>query len=78
MTLKYSNNTAIQEQLDAGIVERVEEGGAGEVGEVHYLAHHTVIRQNKQTTKVRVVYDASAKRNGGPALNDCLYSGPPL
>ena len=71
-------HAVIQEQLDAGIVERVEEGGAGDVGEVHYLAHHPVVRQDKQTTKVRVVYDASAKRNGGPSLNDCLYSGPAL
>ena len=71
-------HAVIQEQLNAGIVERVEEDGAGEIGEVHYLAHHPVVRQDKQTTKVRVVYDASAKRNEGPSLNDCLYSGPPL
>ena len=64
--------------MNAGIVERVEEDGAGELGEVHYLAHHPVVRQDKQTTKVRVVYDASAKTNGGQSLNDCLYSGPPL
>ena len=64
--------------MNAGIVERVEEDGAGELGEVHYLAHHPVVRQDKQTTKVRVVYDASARKNGGPSLNDCLYSGPPL
>ena len=71
-------HAVIQEQLNAGIVERVEEDGAGELGEVHYLAHHPVVRQDKQTTKVRVVYDASARKNGGPSLNDCLYSGPPL
>ena len=71
-------HAVIQEQLNAVIVERVEEDGAGEVGEVHYLAHHPVVRQDKQTTKVRVVYDASAKRYEGPSLNDCLYSGPPL
>ena len=43
-----------------------------------YLAHHPVVRQDKQTSKVIVVYDASAKKNAGPSLNDSLYSGPPL
>ena len=69
-------HAVIQEQVNAGVVERVEEDGPGEVGEVHYLAHHPVVCQGKQTTKVRVVYDASAKKSGGPSLNDCLYSGP--
>lgn len=42
---------------------------------LHYLPHHGVIREDKLTTKLRVVYDASAKNNG-PSLNDCLYAGP--
>ena len=58
-------HAVIQEQLNAGIVKRVEEDSAGEVGEVHYLAHHLVVRQDKETTKVRIVYNASAKKNGG-------------
>lgn len=46
-------------------------------GQVHYLPHHCVVRQDKQTTKLRMVYDASVK-NGGPSLNDCpyMYTGP--
>ena len=33
----------------------------GEVGKVHHILHHAVIRRDKSTSKLRVVYDASAK-----------------
>ena len=70
-------DSVIKEQLHRGIVEVVEKPSEGEVGKVHYIPHHAVIRRDKLTTKLRVVYDASAKSDG-VALNDCLYAGPPL
>lgn len=41
------------------------------------MPHREVVRSDKQTTKLRIVFDASSKRNG-PSLNDCVYPGPPL
>ena len=61
----------IQEQLDKGIIEIVEQTA----GRTHYLPHHAVVRHDKETTKVRIVYDASARAKG-PSLNDCLHTGP--
>lgn len=68
-------DSIIRDQIKQGIVELVEDPEATEVGEVHYLPHHAVIRKDKETTKLRIVYDASAKSNG-PSLNNCLYTGP--
>ena len=64
----------IRDQLEKGIVERVQ-SMEGEPDKIHYLPHHAVIRRDKDTTKVRVVYDASS-RSIGPSLNSCLHTGP--
>ena len=66
---------AIREQLSSGIVERVLDPAVVSGERVHYLPHHAVIRRDKETTKLRVVYDGSA-RGEGVSLNDCLYVGP--
>jgi hypothetical protein len=67
----------INEQLKTGMIERAEESTPKSLGKVHYLPHREVVRPEKSTTKLRVVYDASARSNG-PSLNDCLYVGPSL
>ena len=68
----------MKEQEERGIIEKVEPTNEALVGKVAYLPHHPVIRSDKQTTKVRMVYDASAKNVEGISLNSCLYTGPCL
>jgi len=63
----------MQEQLRQGIIEKVSPCQTANI--IHYLPHHAVIRNDKPTTKLRIVYDASA-RDKGLSLNDCLFSGP--
>ena len=42
-----------------------------------YLPHFLVLRPDKDTTKMRIVFDASAKYEGH-SLNDLIYQGPKL
>lgn len=66
----------IQEQLAQGIVERVVEEPKERIC---YIPHKPVLRESAATTKLRIVFDASAKPSeGGPSLNECLETGPPL
>ncbi|MCG8078471.1 MAG: hypothetical protein JAY75_19800, partial [Candidatus Thiodiazotropha taylori] len=68
-------NTIIQDQLNKGVIEKADYTLVN--GPRHYLPHHAVINPHKPTTKLRVVYDASAKtRKEYNSLNDCLYRGP--
>ncbi|XP_054717437.1 uncharacterized protein LOC129226832 [Uloborus diversus] len=43
-----------------------------------YMPHHGVIREHSSTTKLRVVFDASAKSSTNISLNDVLHAGPKL
>ena len=44
---------------------------------MHYLPNHGVVGQGSQTTKLRIVYDGSARGLGEQySLNDCLETGP--
>lgn len=44
-----------------------------------YIPHKTVVRENAQSTKMRIVNDTSARANASvPSLNECREIGPPL
>ena len=75
MAKQYDN--VIQDQLRLGVIEKVKPGPSDTIK--HYIPHYAVVNPSKTTTKVRVVYDASAKtKQENKSLNDCLYRGPVL
>ena len=65
----------MQKQLENGIIERAINEPT--IGEVTYLPHQAVLRNDKVTTKVRIVFNCSI-RNKGPSLNECLHKGPTM
>ena len=59
-----------------GIVEKAPSEANGKE---FYVSHKPVVRESGESTKVRTVYDASARAYGeAPSLNECLENGPPL
>lgn len=44
----------------------------------YYLPHHCVFKEDSTTTKLRVVFDGSAKTSTGFSLNDILCAGPTI
>ena len=56
---KYSD--FIQEFIDLGHSEKVQPGAINNSPN-YYLPHHCVLKEDSTTTKLQVVFDASAKR----------------
>ena len=69
----------VKEYEKERIIERVpDEERYNTTNGVHYLSHRGVINEERETTKLRVVFDASCKVGKNPSLNNCLYPGPNL
>lgn len=80
---KFQSNTEFAKQYKAVIQEYIDLGHMRLVdslspGEGYYLPHHAVMKNSSNTTKLRVVFDASAKTTSGVSLNDCLMVGPKI
>ena len=74
-TMKQYNNI-IEDQVKKGIIEKIDDNTVeGEIK--HYIPHHGVIKPNNLTTKLRILYDASAKaKKTNLSLNESLYQRP--
>ena len=76
--LRDSYHDFFQLMEDQGIVEEVPEEEIETTRPVYYLPHHPVVKETSVSTKVRPVFDASAKAYNGLSLNDCMHTGPNL
>ena len=69
-------SAALGEKISSGVIEKVSSDDAGPVGMTYFMPHSAVIREDKVTTKVRIVFDASCQDHG-VSLNDTLHKGIP-
>ena len=66
----------IREQWQKGIIQ---EAAETTTNQEFYLPPKDVLKESSETTKLLVVYDASAKPNASsPSLNECVNPGPSL
>ena len=61
--IRREYDLVIRDQINKGIVEVVSKPDQLDGDKLHYFLHHAVIHQDKETTKLRIVYDASAKES---------------
>ncbi|XP_058456942.1 uncharacterized protein LOC131434295 [Malaya genurostris] len=73
--LKQDYHQFMEEYLALGHMRIIEDEEL-EPPSLCYLPHHPVIKASSTTTKVRVVFDASAKTTSGLSLNEALLVGP--
>jgi hypothetical protein len=67
---------AFNANIEKGYIEKIpSEQANGTPG--WYLPHFAVVKEEKETTKVRIVYDAAAVY-GGTSLNEQMVAGPKL
>ncbi|XP_062540923.1 uncharacterized protein LOC134208965 [Armigeres subalbatus] len=80
--MKIQYHAFMQEYANLGHMKKVtnedtlRENASSGAQKVLYLPHHAVLKASSSTTKVRVVFDGSARTNSGYSLNDALLKGP--
>ena len=68
-------NKVFQTQLEANIIELVPKVEWNACN-THFLPHHGVVREDNDTTKLRIVFNGSAKvERSHNSLNECLEKG---
>ncbi|XP_061707388.1 uncharacterized protein LOC133517655 [Cydia pomonella] len=76
--LRAAYDDIIREYVSKGYISEVTISMKASPAVAYIIPHHAVIREDKSTTKVRMVLDSSSKTSTGLSLNDVLHSGPNL
>ncbi|XP_063979914.1 uncharacterized protein LOC135163938 [Diachasmimorpha longicaudata] len=74
--LEKQYSAVLEEYINLGHMSPAEAEPQEEKG--FYLPHHAVIKATSLTTKVRVVFDGSAKEENHLSLNETLMTGPTI
>ena len=79
---RFDRNPALKNEYAAVISEYVSRGylqkakGDNDISVQCFLPHHPVVKECSTSTKIRPVFDGSAKTASGCSLNDVLMKGP--
>ena len=76
--LKLRYDEALRSMENEQIIEEVPAEEKQTENPTFYMPHRPVVKESSITTKVRPVFDASAKGANGVSLNDCMETGPNL
>ncbi|XP_072392236.1 uncharacterized protein [Diabrotica undecimpunctata] len=80
---KLENNIQLKSEYHNFILEYIKLGHMSLTRDADdnsgfFLPHHCVFKESSTSTKLRVVFDGSAKTTTGYSLNDIMYVGPHL
>ncbi|XP_065362054.1 uncharacterized protein LOC135955625 [Calliphora vicina] len=75
--IKQLYDKVILEYLELGHMRKIESSDIDKAPN-YYLPHHAIIKPERLTTKLRVVFNASSPTSNKNSLNDILYPGPIL
>ena len=77
-SLKEEYHDFLKKYHKLGHMTLLDSDSISEDQETYYIPHHPVIRESSLTTKLRVVFNASANYSNGISLNTKLFPGPKL
>ncbi|XP_065195851.1 uncharacterized protein LOC135827251 [Sycon ciliatum] len=73
--LRYA--AVLEDYLSKGYIRLLEDVPSVSANQ-NYLPHFAVVREDKATTKVRIVFDGAARNGTHPSINELMYAGPKL